>query len=440
MKPPASGSDPRKSALNLLTRMDIPFGGGSAKAYSNILTDSEIKRGRMSPEDRALLTSLVMGVCERTITLDRFISAISSRPGGQIDRQTLAALRMGIWQIEYADRIPDHAAVYETVAAVKKESRGFVNGVLRNYLRRRGTIKLPEGNGAEALSVRYSVGAALCERYVSLFGAERAGKILAASFDRRLCLRTNTLKITSGELAEKLAAAGFTAVPLPTGKGFSVSGGDGLPAAVPLGEAFVQDEASQIAVEVLGARPGDRVLDVCACPGSKSFGAAADMSDTGEIVCCDLHESKLPLIASGAERLGISIIKTVCRDSSVPEPEFAGRFDRIICDVPCSGFGVISKKPELRYKDPSASAGLPELQYAILTAAAPALKPGGRLVYSTCTILPEENEGVVSRFLSEHPEYRAEDFEVAGRVSRDGRLTLLPDGGTDGFFIAAITK
>ena len=440
MKPPASGSDPRKVALNLLSRMDIPFGGGPAKAYSNILTGSEIKRERMSPEDRALFTGLVMGVCERIITLDRFISAVSARPGGKIDRHTLAALRMGIWQIEYADRIPDHAAVFETVAATKKESRGFVNGILRNFLRRRESIRLPEGNGAEALSVRYSVCAAQCERYISLFGAERAEKILAASFDRRLCLRTNTLKTSSGALAKKLAAAGFTAVPLATGKGFSVSGGDGLPLAISLGRAFVQDEASQIAVEVLGARPGDRVLDVCACPGSKSFGAAADMSDTGEIVCCDVHESKLPLIESGAERLGISIIKTVCRDSSTPAPEFEGRFDRVICDVPCSGFGVISKKPELRYKDPAASAELPELQYSILTAAAAALKPGGRLVYSTCTILPEENEGVVRRFLSEHPEYRADDFEVAGRVSSDGRLTLLPDGGTDGFFIAAITK
>ena len=433
--------NPRKTALGILVRMAIPFGGGQASGYSKLLIDSALRRDAgLAPADRALVSTLVLGVVERIITLDYYVSRLSSRPGEKIDPETLAALRLGLWQIVFADRIPDHAAVFETVSAVKKPSRGFVNGLLRNYLRRREEMNLPGGSSPGALSRRYSVCPGLCARYIEIFGPEKAESILAAGFERRLSIRTNSLKTTAEGLAEILSKEGFDATPLGCGTGFSISGGDGLPSAVADGLAFVQDEASQIAVAALGARPGEEILDVCACPGSKSFGAAVDMENRGRIVACDLHASKLPLIAKEAEKLGIGIIETVCRDSSVFEPSFGNRFDRVICDVPCSGYGVISKKPEIRYKDPASCSDLPALQAAILRAAADALRPGGTLVYSTCTTLPEENRDVTDAFLASRPEFRLTPFAAGDRASSDGILELLPDGGTDGFFIAKFTK
>ncbi len=434
-----NSANPRKTAVEILRRMNVPFGGGQSDAWSKILLDSKLSSSGMTPKDRGLTSAILLGTAERIITLDYYISRLSKRPGSGIDPETLAALRAGIWQLEYADRIPDHAAVYETVGAVRYEVRGFVNGILRAFLKSRGNLPIPEGKDAHALSVRYSVCEGLCAEYIRLWGPERAEKILASYFDRRLDIRTNFIKTTTEALAGRLADEGFEAKPLPTGTGFSVSG-DGLPGAIADGDAFVQDAASQIAVAALGAQPGENLLDACACPGSKSFGAASDMNNSGSILCADLHESKLPLITEGASRLGIGIIKTVCRDSSQPEPSFEGRFDRVICDVPCSGYGVISKKPELRYRDPSFSRDLPELQYKILLASSRALKPGGVLVYSTCTVLPAENDAVVDRFLSENPGFASQSFSAGGYDAPDGRLRLLPDGGTDGFFVAKIVK
>ena len=196
------------------------------------------------------------------------------------------------------------------------------------------------------------------------------------------------------------------------------------------GHFFVQDEASQLCVEALDAKAGMSVIDVCACPGSKSFGAAADMENRGHLVCCDLHKNKLSLVESGAARLGISIIETEARDARDPNPAWAGAFDRVLCDVPCSGFGVFAKKPELRYKDPAKSAALPDIQLAILENASTYLKAGGILVYSTCTLLPTENEENVNRFLQSHPAF-----------SLLRERTLTPDvDGTDGFYFAVLQK
>lgn len=432
----------RRAALKILGRMNIPAGGGPSDGYSNILVDSFLKNNPdLADADRALLSALVSGVCERIITLDYVIDALSSRPPEKLDHDVLNLLRIGLWQLGYTDRIPPHAAVNETVSLTKKSATGFVNAILRSFIRKKDGIKLPEGASAGALSVRYSVNAELCERFIKEFGAERTESVLAAFFERRgTDLRVNTLKTDVKELSRELEAEGFSFDVPPGGKTIRNLRGRGLPAAVREGRAFVQDYAAHLATEALGARAGMRVLDVCACPGAKSFGAALDMRNGGEVVCCDLHGSKLPLIRSGASRLGIGIIRTVCRDSSVPEPDFAGSFDRVICDVPCSGYGVIGKKPEIRYREPRSSQDLPELQLSILNAAATALKPEGIIVYSTCTLLPEENENVVSRFLSDHPDFVLIPFSAGGREAPDGMLTLMPDEGTDGFFTARMMK
>jgi 16S rRNA (cytosine967-C5)-methyltransferase len=194
-------------------------------------------------------------------------------------------------------------------------------------------------------------------------------------------------------------------------------------------------------VEALDAREGMKVLDVCACPGSKSFGAAIDMNNRGRVISCDLHGNKLSLVRSGAERLGIEIVETVARDARDFCADWESGFERVLCDVPCSGFGVFAKKPELRYKDVEKSRGLPKIQRDILENACRYVKDGGLLVYSTCTLLPEENEDNVRRFLSEHPEFSLVPFEVGTFKCETGMVTLLPDEyGTDGFFVAKMVK
>ena len=204
---------------------------------------------------------------------------------------------------------------------------------------------------------------------------------------------------------------------------------------------FVQDQASQICVEALGAQARETVLDICACPGSKSFGAAINMNNEGKIIAFDLHENKLSLVRSGAKRLGIDIIDTQAHDGRIFIESLENKADRVICDVPCSGFGVIAKKPELRYKSPEESKNLPLIQKHILNTACKYVKSGGVLVYSTCTLLPEENEENINTFLSEHPDFSLAPWKVGELSVESGMITLLPHiHGTDGFFIAKLIR
>lgn len=419
----------RAIALKLLSRCE------SAEQYSNLALDAVLRREELSSADRGLLTVLVYGTIERKLTLDYQITALASRSAEKIDPETRNLLRLGLYQLTYLGRVPDHAAVHETVELAPRRTKGFVNAILRAFLRGEKKLALPneEKEPIAYLSVKYSFLPALCEIFVERFGMERTEAMLEA-FNRQppLTLRVNTLKCTREELLERLLAEGLSAEPTPESRsGIYVSGAPvGSLPGFSEGLFFVQDEASQLCVEALDARRGMKVLDTCACPGSKSFGAAADMQNEGRVISCDLHKNKLSLVESGAERLGISIIETQARDAREPNEEWRGAFDRVLCDVPCSGFGVFSKKPELRYKDPAKSAGLPDIQLAILENASTFLKSGGLLVYSTCTVLPEENRENVDRFLAAHPEFV---------LLRD--RSLYPDvDGTDGFYFAVLQK
>jgi 16S rRNA (cytosine967-C5)-methyltransferase len=419
----------RAIALKLLGRCE------SAEQYSNLALDAVLRREELSSADRGLLTVLVYGTIERKLTLDYQITALASRSAEKIDPETRNLLRLGLYQFTYLGRVPDHAAVHETVELAPRRTKGFVNAILRAFLRGEKKLALPneEKEPIDYLSVKYSFLPALCEIFVERFGMERTEAMLEA-FNRQppLTLRVNTLKCTREELLERLLAEGLSAEPTPEShSGIYVSGAPvGSLPGFSEGLFFVQDEASQLCVEALDARRGMKVLDTCACPGSKSFGAAADMQNEGRVISCDLHKNKLSLVESGAERLGISIIETQARDAREPNEEWRGAFDRVLCDVPCSGFGVFSKKPELRYKDPAKSAGLPDIQLAILENASTFLKSGGLLVYSTCTVLPEENRENVDRFLAAHPEFV---------LLRD--RSLYPDvDGTDGFYFAVLQK
>ena len=406
--------------------------------YSNIALDLALSKSRLEASDRALAAVLFYGVIERRITLDFFISRLSSRPLEQIDTDTLFILRLGIYQLRYLDRVPDHAAINETVALASAKTRGFVNAVLRSYTREKNNIELPGGNDAESISVRCSVGLPIVKRLCEIYGGERCESILSAFGKANgTTLRVNTLRVDREEL---LSAIHGDRTPLSP-YGIRVTGQITELYGFEEGLFYVQDEASQLSAMALGAKKGETVIDVCSCPGSKSFGAAMDMENEGKIYSFDLHGTKLSLVVSSAKRLGINIIETEERDARKPREELLRCADRVICDVPCSGFGVLGKKPELRYKDPEASSALPEIQYAILERSAEYLKEGGALVYSTCTVLPEENEKNIEAFLSSHKDFELCPFEVGALCCKKGMITLLPDEhGTDGFFIAKLVK
>ena len=426
--------DPRAVAFEALKKCE------ASGQFSNIALDLALKRNELSGSDRALVTALFYGVIERKITLDYFISALSSRNIDEIDRDTRMLLRLGIYQLRFLDRIPDHAAINETVSLASRKTSGFVNAILRAYTRNAKAIEMPNPKDGEAreLSVRFSVGEALAQRFLDVFGYERTESIFASLEGREdITLRANTLRVSRDELCSALGALPTELSPVgvkTSGQVTSLYGYDD-------GLFYVQDEASQLCAMALGARAGERVIDTCSCPGSKSFGIAIDMNNAGELYSFDLHENKLSLVSSSAKRLGIDIIKTEQRDARHPREDLLGSADRVLCDVPCSGFGVLKKKPELRYKDPDASAALPDIQYDILESSVRYLKVGGVLVYSTCTVLPEENEKNIERFLAKHKEFSLCPFEVGKLRCESGMVTFLPDEyGTDGFFIAKLIK
>lgn len=425
---------PRQLAFTLLQRIE------KNDSFLNLALDHALEGSHLSGSDRALASALIYGVTERRLTLDYQIERLSTRPTDSIDPAVRTALRLGLYQLIYLDRIPAYAAISETVDLLPRRSAGFANAILRAYTRQ-GALSLPErvGNLLPYLSVAYSVCPALASRLLSDYGEERAEAILRG-FERpsATTLSTNLLRTTRDELLTRLSDAVPTEI-APNGiitkgsvrelYGFE----DGL--------FFVQDEASQICVEALGAQPNETVMDICACPGSKSFGTAIRMKNQGNVYSYDLHAKKLPLIESGAKRLGITIISTAERDGRTFIPEMEGRADRVLCDVPCSGFGTLSKKPEIRYKDPADMAGLPDIQLAILENACRYVKVGGVLVYSTCTILPAENEENVIRFLAKHPEFSLTPFSVTSLSVENGMITLFPDtNATDGFFVARMVR
>ncbi len=462
-------SSPR--ALALSTLLSVEKG-----KYGNIAVDTVLKRVPMSDPDRHLYTALVYGVTERKTTLEFLLGKLSSRPLDQLDDTVRVALCMGLYQLVYLDRVPDHAALDETVSLVPRKVSGFVNAVLRSYLRFEAALPaLPDGSRAPrenrlttpeewvsrfpelgegdltALSVCYGIPVSLCETFVAALGYGRAASALAGFCQKPpMTVRVNTVKTTPEALTSELSAAGLTVQPahyantalrVPEGAITATE-------AFARGDFFIQDEASQLCVAALDAKPDHIVADTCACPGSKSFGIALTMENRGEVHAFDLHKSKLSLIESGAARLGLTIVTADERDARRPDPALLGRCDRVLCDVPCSGLGVIAKKPEIRHKDLTESSRLPAIQAAILEASAGYLKPGGVLVYSTCTILPAENGDVVSAFLASHPEFEPFDFTfpakdgtVSDIVSEGGMVTLLPDqNATDGFFIARLRR
>lgn len=413
----------RAAAFNSLLKMD------SGK-YTNIEVSVTLDRSVMDERDKALYTRLVYGCVERLITLDYIIAKYSSRPLSEISPEALCALRLGVYQLAFTDKIPDHAAVDETVSLVKKSQRGFVNAVLRAFLRDGKKTDYPE-KFPDNISVEYSVPAPLVLKLSEVFGEEELRAFFEKTLeDGKLSLTVNRLKISVEDFIKKYGGEKTFA------EGSVLC--DNLDA-VSAGFAFVQDTASAFCAEVLDAKAGEVAVDTCAAPGGKSFATAIKMENRGEIFSFDLHKNKLSLIDREAKKLGIDIIKTAERDAGNPDPDLIGRADRVICDAPCSGLGVIGKKPDIKYKDLGDISRLPEIQRRVLEGASKYVKCGGTLVYSTCTVLPEENEENVRAFLASHPDFEPYPFDYKGESVT--MLTLTPQkDNTDGFFIARLRR
>ncbi len=434
-------SNARAEALSLLLRYE------EESPYLNLLLPRTSPRGEEERRTRAFLTALLYGTVERKLTLDYAIAAYLQKPAESLASHTRACLRLGLYQIFFMKGVPAYAAIAETLhLAQHAGEKALLSGVLHRAAREK-TCPLPprEKNLERYLSIAYSLPRETVRLFLSQYGEKETEEILRAFLaPAPLTLRVNTLRTTRERLLSALEEAGVEAVPTrnaPAGIRLAKSlPPTGLPG-FSTGEFFVQDEASQVAVAALSVGTGDCVLDLCAAPGGKSFGAAMDGGGVAAVTACDLHASKLSLITGGAERLGLSSLSVTAADATAFCPEYLERYTRVLADVPCSGLGVLGKKPDMRYADPARFRSLLPIQERILDNAAAYVAPGGLLVYSTCTLRSEENERQVAAFLQQHPEFSLAPFAVGEIVAERGSVTLLPSlHGTDGFFIARMRK
>lgn len=390
--------------------------------YSNLEADLVLDKGLVEQEDKKLYTRLVYGTVERKLTLDYFLSPlILGKDYMKADPEVKTILRLSGYQILFSERIPVSAAVNEGVNLAKKYVRsasGLVNAVLRRLAEQKDHLRYPDKERfpLKYLSVYYSVSEELCRLFVEDMGMAECERMLeAVNHTPGTALRINTLKITPEAFVRRLEQRGIAAGKME----YSVNG---VRIGTPVGEltelaeglCFVQDEASQLAVEALDAQPGMTVIDCCCCPGGKSFGAAIEMENKGKIRCYDLHKNKLSLVEKGAEALGITVIETAEGDGRVYREELEESCDRLICDLPCSGLGVLSKKPDIRYKKAADIERLPGIQWAIINNVCRYLKKGGVMVFSTCTVLQKENDEIFHRFLKEHPEFEPVPLHFPG--------------------------
>ena len=431
-------------ALNACQRQ----GGWSDGALKKQLAAAEL-----SGRDAALATQLCFGVLQNQMLLDFYLSKFSNIPLKRMEGKVVQTLRLGAYQMLFLTRIPHSAAVNSAVTLVKTHCKnpraaGMVNGILRSMERSLQNMPvIPQGDPVAYLSTLYSHPEWLVKEFILSLGEEETAQMLAADNSQPpTAVMVNTTRTTAEELKAMLEADHVEAEPHPWLENCLLlhrTGDLERMEAFQQGLFYVQDPASRLSVLAAGAKPGMKVLDCCAAPGGKSFAAAIAMENQGEIVSCDLHPHKKKLIQAGADRLGLTIISPKTADGKVFRPEWENAFDLVLVDAPCSGLGVIRKKPDIRYKDPAPLADLPAVQLDILRNAARYVKPGGTLMYSTCTLLYRENGEVVETFLAENNSYKAEAFPLPGPVGlvQGGSVTLWPHRhGTDGFFISKMRR
>lgn len=410
--------------------------------YSNIQLNSGLENSELDERDKKLCSMLYYGVIERLITLDYIISQFTDRSVQKIDSVVMNILRIGIYQILYADNIPDSASVNESVSLVKSfkksSASGFVNAVLRKFIRNNKDYAVPRDILISS-SIKYSIKTDFIDSLIADYGIEKTDILLSDALETPpVTVRVNNLKENSKKIMDNIGAEKISIIP----DCYRLKNGN-----VKYLEEFkkgyfhVQDLSSQLCCMALNPSENDRVLDLCSAPGGKAFTMAEIMKGKGEIYAFDLHKKRVELIKNGAERLGISNIKAMTGDAMIFN-ENLPKFSKILCDVPCSGLGVIRRKPEIKYKDFRDFERLPDIQYKILENALNYLEIGGELVYSTCTLRKAENDNIVEKLLENHKEMEGISFlENLGEPFGSYKASVFPNYfNSDGFFISKFRK
>ena len=436
-------ANPRAAAVSALVRQE-------QDGFSNLILDAELKRQKLEGRDKAFAGAIFYTVLEHRGTLDYILEQFLPKGLAKLDAPVREILRSALAQARYM-QVPVSAAVNEAVKLTRSFKKSSASGLVNAVLRRACAYDLNTAvfvDEVERLMVLGSAGRDVAE-FLHRNYPDEALDILTHTADGGLTsLRANPLKTSAAELCEKLTALGVHEVRQGSVHGSVLARFEGSPADKELfrqGYYHVEGLASQLAALCVEAKPGETVLDLCAAPGGKTLLLAEEMQDTGTLYSCDAAENRVKLICTAVERMGFACVKTLCNDATRPNPALP-MADRILTDVPCSGLGILAKKPDLRYKtlDPARQAELLAAQSAILDTAAQQLKPGGRLVYSTCTMEPAENQQQIAAFLARHPEFSVAVPAAAmpeGMTDTGyGMLSVPTRTGMDGFFLCAMQK
>ncbi|MCB2292035.1 16S rRNA (cytosine(967)-C(5))-methyltransferase RsmB [Clostridium algoriphilum] len=422
-------------------------------AYSNIVLGLELNKSELSDKDKALVTEIVYGTLKYKYTIDKILCNFIKKGIDKLDSFVLNILRISVYQIRFLDKVPSFAVVNEAVNLTKKKSNigasKLVNGVLRSYLRDNTTKYYNEKDNIERLCFEYSFTKALVKLFIKQYGPEIAEKILVGlNYKPDVTVRVNTLKLSYKEIWEKLIQ-----------NGYNIEEGYACPDAIRIikgkniennllfneGKITVQDESAMLTAHSMNLTPNLYVLDLCSAPGGKTTHIAEIMENTGHISAFDVHKNKLSLIKENLKRIGITNTTCDVRDATIYDPNLFECADRVLIDVPCSGLGIIRKKPEIKWskhiKDVETIVGV---QRKIMENASKYVKKGGVLVYSTCTLNKEENEKNIEWFIETHPDFKIEPVfygELDNINYNDrGYVTIFPNEYMDGFFITKIIK
>ncbi|QQY80786.1 NusB antitermination factor [Keratinibaculum paraultunense] len=440
----------REIALNILK--DINIKG----AYSNYSINKHLTN-EISIKDENLIREIVYGVVENRLYIDYIISKASKIKLKKIHPTILEILRIGVYQMIFMDKIPDSAAVNEAVNLSKKHGHkgvsGFINGVLRNIARNKERFKqIDEKDNLNYLSIKYSYPKWMLKRWIDDYGYDFVEELCNVNNSKPLLnIRVNTLKINRNELLNRLKNYGYIVYETKYAKdGIVIENPTRITETEEFKQGFfiIQDESSMLVAQIANPKKQSNVLDLCSAPGGKATHMAQIMENQGYIKCWDIYEHKLNLINKNSYRLGINIIDTEIHDATKLDNRLIGQMDYCIADVPCSGLGIIRRRPEIKWNRKEEDINkLKEIQFKILDNAKQYVKPGGIIIYSTCTISKDENEKVIGRFLNENDDFKLLSFEnlICDKrhmeESKNGYIQLFPHiHGTDGFFIAKIIK
>lgn len=422
------------------------------KNYSNMAINKHFKDVKMSNQDRGLATEIIYGVIENKYYIDYMIDKLSKVKTNKMEIYVKTLLRMGIYQIMFLNSISDYAAVNETVNLAKKKNSkvsGFINGILRNVIRQKEEIgKVKTKDDVDYLAIKYSYDKWMIRNWMIHFGKEFTEELLEANNERpNIYLRTNTLKITRDELIKKLEKQNIKAEKVNVvEEAIKVEHLKDIEnnSLYKEGLFTVQDVSSMLVGKVMNPKENSLVLDVCSAPGGKTTHMATLMNNTGQVVSRDIYDHKLKLIKAASKRLGLTNVDVEEFDGMKLDRESIGKFDYVLADVPCSGLGIIRRKPEIKYKEKEEFRQLPPIQKKILENASKYVKVGGTLIYSTCTIQDSENIDVVNEFLQKNKNFELvpiKEVNVDLENQEKGYMKIYPNvHNMDGFFISKLIR